>query len=142
MSFNSIHKDCRSIDLIHSRANVGTSIHQPIYNDVHEKEINTESKSQSGNEINKNSKDWNEQRFGLAEYSDTVGPPGERYFVTIYTRKLSLYNFRAYFHVAWRHGTSKEIYMAYNVGYLQHCVCSKCQVGSFQMICKQQSKNY
>jgi len=80
LSFNSIHKDCRSIDLIHSRANVGTSIHQPIYNDVHEKEINAESQSQSGNEINKNNKDWNEQRFGLAEYSDTVGPPGERFF--------------------------------------------------------------
>ena len=122
--------------MIGSKANTDELIYQSKYIDL--PEASNADRQTDTDGIKRDNKDWN---FGLAEYSDTVGPPGERYFVTIYTRKLSLYNFRAYFHVAWRHGTSKEIYMAYNVGYLQHCVCSKCQVGSFQMICKQQSKN-
>ena len=55
----------------------------------------TESKNPISEPFGAGITDWNEQRFGLAEYSDTVGPPGERFFVIINTRKLSLYDFRA-----------------------------------------------
>ena len=58
-----------------SKAN--SLVYRSKYIDLQEKPSNTDNQPGSENDINRNSKEWN---FGLAEYADTVGPQGKRYF--------------------------------------------------------------
>ena len=69
-----IFKDRKSVDLMSSKAN--SLIYQSKYIDLPEKPSKTDNQPGAENDIN--SKEWN---FGLAEYADTVGPQGKRYFL-------------------------------------------------------------
>ena len=61
--------------MIGSKANTDELIYQSKYIDL--PETSNADRQTDTDGIKRDNKDWN---FGLAEYSDTVGPPGERFF--------------------------------------------------------------
>ena len=60
------------------RSKENSLIYQSKYIDLPENPSDAEREPDTENDINRDSKEWN---FGLAEYADTVGPQGKRFFL-------------------------------------------------------------